>query len=162
MGCCYFAGRSQCRACSSGTARSERTQVMNKFLVASALAGSLFVASCTTVPGVDPITGNPISTEVTNITAAAVAICGFEPTAATVTNILATFIPGASPVAAIVNQVAGSICNAVTAKAVRLGGIAPQVNGVTISGRFVQRGRHGVKHGASVNGVVVDGHFVNQ
>jgi len=119
---------------------------MNKFLIASALAGSLVLASCATVPGIDPITKNPIANEVTNITAAAIAICGFQPTAATITNILATFIPGASPITNIINQVAGSICNAVTTKSARYGGAAPQVNGVPIQGRFVQSRRHGVRH----------------
>ena len=116
---------------------------MNKFLIASALSSAVLLSSCATVPGVDPITGKPVATEVANITAAAVAICGFEPTAATVTNILASFIPGASPIVMIVDQVARSICSAVTAKGARYGGAAPQVNGVTIQGHFVQRARHG-------------------
>jgi len=116
---------------------------MNKFVIATALSGSVLLSSCATVPGVDPITGKPVATEVANITATAITICGFEPTAATVTNILATFIPGASPIAAIVEQVAQSICNAVTAKGGRYGGAAPQVNGVPIDGHFIKRARHG-------------------
>ena len=115
---------------------------MNKFLLASALSGSLLVASCATVPTVDPITGTKVVPEVTKIMTSAVAICGFEPTAATVAAILASFIPGASPIASIVNQVASSICNAVTAKSARYGGAAPSVNGIAIAGHFVQSGRH--------------------
>ena len=135
---------------------------MKKFIIASALACGLLTTSCTTVPGTDPITGNPIATEVTNIQAIAVQICAFEPTVATVTGILATFVPGASPVAAITNQVAQSICSAVTAKAGRLGG-SMMVNGVPINGSFVARNRKGGRKGSPmVNGVVVDGHFVGQ
>lgn len=129
---------------------------MKKFLVLAALA----LGGCSTVPGVDPITGNPIATEVANIQAQAVQICAFEPTAATVTNILATFIPGASPVTAIINQVAQSICGAVTAKSFRIGQGAAMVNGIPVNGSFVARRRGGRYRSPMVNGVVVDGHFV--
>jgi hypothetical protein len=74
---------------------------MKKFLIVPALACSLLASSCTTVPGVDPITGNSIATEITNVQALAVQICSFQPTAATVSAIIATFVPGASPVEAI-------------------------------------------------------------
>ena len=113
---------------------------MKRFLISTALACGLLTSSCTTVPGVDPITGNPIATEITNIQALAVQICAFQPTAATVAAILATFVPGAAPVTEIINQVAQSICGAVTAKAYRRGarhGFA-RVNGVPIDGQFVR------------------------
>ena len=134
---------------------------MNKFFISTALAGSLLMAGCSTVPGVDPITGNPIATEVAQITAAAIAICSFEPTAATVTAILGTLIPGAAPVTQVINQTANAICAAVVPKAARLGGAySAKVNGIPINGRFVQSRRHGVKHRATVNGIFVDGQFV--
>lgn len=129
---------------------------MKKFLVLAALA----LSGCSTVPGVDPITGNPIATEVTKIQAAAVKGCSFEPTFATVSDILATFIPGASPVTAIIDQVAKSICDAVTAKSFRLGQGAAMVNGIPVNGSFVARKRSGRYRSPMVNGVVIDGRFV--
>ena len=112
---------------------------MKRFLIVPALALGLLVSSCATVPGVDPITGGQITTEVTNVQEAATQICGFLPTASTVTNILASFITGASPIATVVNQVAASICSAVTAKSLRRGAGPPRVRGVAIHGTFVRR-----------------------
>lgn len=115
---------------------------MKRFLASSAIVGALLLGSCTTVPGVDPITGQPIATEVANIQALAVQICAFQPTAATVTAILGTLIPGASPVTTVINQVASSICAAVTKPAFRAGGAFPEVNGIPIQGHFVAGRRH--------------------
>jgi len=116
---------------------------MNRLLIASALSSALLLSSCATVPGVDPITGTSMTTEVNAAIAKAIQICGYQPTFATVTNIIATFIPGASPISAIADQVGRAVCSAVTAKGARYGGAAPQVNGVPINGHFVQRARHG-------------------
>jgi hypothetical protein len=118
---------------------------MRKFLGKVAVAGSLLLGGCaTTGTGIDPITGNPIATEIANIEAQAVKYCGFLPTEATITAILATLVPGAAPVTVIINQVAQSICAAVVpAASGRLRGAAwPQVNGVPINGHFVRGGRH--------------------
>jgi hypothetical protein len=118
---------------------------MRKFLASTAVAGSLLLGGCaTTGTGVDPITGQPIATEIANIQALAVKICGFQPTEATVAAIVATFIPGSASIVTIINQVAQSICAAVVpAASGRLRGAAwPEVNGVPINGHFVSSGRH--------------------
>jgi hypothetical protein len=120
---------------------------MRNLLASAVVAGSLLLGGCATTgttTGTDPITGQPIATEIANVQALAVKICAFQPTEATVAAILATLVPGAAPVTAIISQVAASICSAVAAPAARLRGAAwPEVNGVPINGHFVSRGgRH--------------------
>ena len=118
---------------------------MRKFLASTVVAGSLLLGGCaTTGTGIDPITGQPIATEIANVQALAVQICAFQPTEATVAAILATLVPGAAPVATVITQAAQAICAAVASPAGRLRGAAwPEVNGVPINGHFVSRGgRH--------------------
>jgi hypothetical protein len=97
--------------------------MMKKVLL---LVGFLSMGGCTTTGAID----------VTTIQQDAVLACGFLPTVGTVANIIAV----GNPLLATAEAVAAAICAAVApAKASgRLGAVAPQVNGVTIHGRFVQ------------------------
>jgi hypothetical protein len=113
-------------------------------LPALAIACGLLLSSCATIPPgggtaiiTDPITGGLVSTEVAGIQAAVAQGCSFEPAYATVANILSTFIPGAAPIATIIDQAARGICSAITAKSFRRGGAPPRYRGIAIKGRFV-------------------------
>lgn len=97
--------------------------------LSSALAGCATSDTGGGVPSIDPAA-------ISQIQADAVQVCGFEPTAATVINIIAA-IAGAGPVASMVTNAADAICKAVTAKAARPGH-KPSYHGVTINGRFVR------------------------
>jgi hypothetical protein len=103
---------------------------MKNFLRVLPLVGTLLVGGCGVIS--NPFTGAPITAA--DVQAAAVAACGFLPTAATVANIIAA----GNPAVATVSTIAQAICSAVTAKGGRLGGAAPNVNGVPVHGRFVQ------------------------
>lgn len=103
------------------------------------LASTLLLSACTTVPVVNPNTGNPVVTDVAKVQALAVKICAFEPTAATVTAIIASLVPGASPTVTLISQIAQSICDAVAPKVQALLSAPPAVNGVPVEGRFVRR-----------------------
>lgn len=91
-----------------------------------ALPVMALLAACST-------TGTLTAPTAASIQAAAVAACGFLPTASTVANLLTTNANVQSAEA-----VAAMICNAVVAKGGRLGGAAPSVNGVAIHGQFVR------------------------
>ncbi len=118
-----------------------------RIIISALFAGTL--SGCATVPGAVPTggvapSGNLVVTEVIKVQALTVRLCAFEPTAATVAAILASLVPGAAPVTALVSQIAQSICSAVTApKIVAFGGgappLPPMVNGVQIDGHFVRR-----------------------
>ena len=103
---------------------------MKNFLHVLPLVGLLAVGGCGIVK--NPLTGAPITAA--DVQAAAVAACGFLPTASTVANIIAA----GNPAVATVSTIAGAICAAVTSKGARLGGVSPNVNGVTVHGRFVK------------------------
>lgn len=68
----------------------------------------------------------------------AVRVCGFLPAASTVSNIIATFVPGAAPINSIATQIAQGICSAVTKKGFRRGSSAPTFRGVAITGQRVR------------------------
>jgi hypothetical protein len=110
---------------------------MNKTVMIGVLAASLTLANCAST-GITPST---IQSAVTQVQQAAISACGFLPTAATVSGILATLIPGAAAVEQMVSQVAQQICAAVAPlKGRKLGAAlaAPTVNGVVVHGRFVR------------------------
>jgi len=102
---------------------------MQKFLRVLPLVGTLLVGGCGVT---NPFTGVPITAA--DVQAAAVSACGFLPTAATVANIIAA----GNPTLTTATTVAQAICSAVTAHGGRLGGAAPNVNGVAVHGRFVK------------------------
>ena len=103
---------------------------MKKFLCILPVLGTLLVGGCGIT---NPLTGTPITAA--DVQAAAVAACGFLPTASTVANIIAAGNPSVNTVTTI----AQAICSAVVgAKGGRLGGAAPNVNGVAVHGRFVK------------------------
>lgn len=106
---------------------------MRKIAIAGALAAALGVAGCGLT---NPFTNQPINT--TDVQNAAVAACGFLPTASTVAGIIAAASGGAgTAIITTVDSVAAAICAAVVpAKAGRLRG-APMVNGVVVHGKWV-------------------------
>lgn len=106
-----------------------------------AILAVLSLGACTTVPVTNPSTGNPVVTDVMKIQALAIKICAFEPTAETVTNIITSLVPGASPTVTLISQIAHSICDAMVPKVQAFMSAPPAVNGVPIEGRFVKRRR---------------------
>jgi hypothetical protein len=103
------------------------------------LAATLSLGSCATTGGITP---SSVQSVISAIQSAAVQACGFLPTASTVSAIVASLVPGGSPVEASVTNVAQQICAAVLPLKAklgkRLGGTAPPtVNGVVVHGRFV-------------------------
>jgi hypothetical protein len=102
--------------------------IVKKYLVLAALAASL--GGCAT-------TGNQVSF-IQQIESAAVAACGFLPTAATITALLTT-----NPAFATAEEVASIICKAVTpATSGKLGAAVPTVirggKTIEIHGTFVR------------------------
>lgn len=124
-----------------------------------ALGLALMMGGCAAVtPGTTPgpvITLPAVQAEIDAIIAATKAQCSWIPDAASLANLIGSFIPGAAPVTSIVSQVANSICSQVLAKGLRYGG--PQqvvVNGIPIDGHYAAGGRRGV----SINGITITGH----
>jgi hypothetical protein len=101
---------------------------MRKFaIVVSALA----LSGCGTVPG---------SSTGSDVIAEAIKLCSYQPTAATVVNVIAAATNNPAIVGGVVtaNSIASAICAAIEAKsAMRLSGPA-MVSGVPIRGRFVR------------------------
>jgi hypothetical protein len=125
--------------------------MFRKFLTIAVAVAAVSLGACaTTNPdgtprvggGVAPIlapTGSPqIDEFVVKVQDFAIQACGFQPTAATITGILSTFIPGAVPINALATQITTGICSAVTKKGFRRGGAAPSYRGVKISGTRVR------------------------
>jgi hypothetical protein len=109
---------------------------MRKIALLSALAASLLMSSCAGTG----ITPTVVQNAVTQVQQAAVAACGFLPTAATVSGILATLVPGVATAEAAVVSAAQQICAAVAPvkTSARLKVVVPTVNGVPVHGRFVR------------------------
>lgn len=102
-----------------------------------AAAFSLSVAACSSTGQiVNPFAGGTINT--TAVQNAAVAACGFLPTAATVSGIISAATGGVGGAALqTAEQVAAAICAAVLpTKSGKLRG-TPMVNGVAVHGRWV-------------------------
>lgn len=103
---------------------------MRMFLIVSATAIGL--AGCVTPGGVPTSGGNAT---INQIIAATQQACSFAPTANTVANILATFVPGLSMVSDVANAICGAInppLGIMSARAPRV----PAVNGVKVRGKF--------------------------
>jgi|SRR5579864_2665767 len=109
---------------------------MTRLLATCAIAGSLLLGNCAGT-GVTPAT---IQSAVTAVQQAAVTACGFLPTAATVSGILATLVPGAAAIEQLIASTAQQICAAVAPvrTSAKLKAVAPTVNGVPVHGRFVR------------------------
>lgn len=113
---------------------------MKRLVMFAALAGSVSLGSCAGT-SVTPAT---IQSAVAQVQQAAVVACGFLPTAATVSGILTTLVPGAGAVDQMVISAAQQICAAVASLApgkasARLRAAAPPtVNGVPVHGRWVR------------------------
>ncbi len=112
---------------------------MRKFLISSALAGSLVLSGCATM-GTSPSGGGLTPEQIAQIQQTATTLCAFLPTFQTVQDIVvAGAYPPGIPIAQLANLVGNSICAAVTARSVRLGSTLPKVNGVVVQGSFVGR-----------------------
>src|ERR1019366_531813 len=98
------------------------------------LLGAIMLGGCSTTGGM--ITGAQL---ISDVQQAAIAVCGFVPTAATVGNIIAV----GNPLIATADAIAAAICSVVGAApktaAGKFRGTLPMVNGVAIHGRFVNR-----------------------
>ena len=80
-----------------------------------------------------------VSSTAAQVQAAAVMVCGFLPTVASVSSILAALIPGGGAVEQLVASAADQICAAVLpAKSGKLGAKVPTVHGIVVHGRFVR------------------------
>lgn len=113
--------------------------MLKKTLMASALAGGLALGGCSSTGQlVNPFANGTL--DVASIQNAAVAVCGFLPTASTVAGIISAASGGSGGlVIATVDQAAAAICQAVVPlKAGRHGAAVPMVNGVVVHGRFVR------------------------
>lgn len=111
---------------------------MNKLIVI-ALCSSLGLAGCATKT--DPVTGTTtevidpqVLATIEQIRTGIQTTCGFSATIGSILAIVGTFVPGVSIVPGVIN----AVCSAVTAKSVTRNGARPQVNGVTVEGRFVR------------------------
>jgi hypothetical protein len=120
-------------------------KVLKIISLSAILAAGLALGACSTTlpsPGggavVPPTTTGDKTTD--SVIAATVKACGFLPTVATVTGIVASFVPGGAPVNSLVTSIAQSICNAVAPPKMgaRRGGHAPMVGDVLVEGRFVR------------------------
>jgi hypothetical protein len=118
---------------------------MRKVLV---IAASLLLSSCASIsPGTNPgavLNPNPTDAVIQQIIAGTITACAYQPEASAIANLLSSFVPGAAPVTGVVNQVVGAICGQITSnKGVRRGvAMTPVVNGIPITGHFVQSYRH--------------------
>lgn len=112
---------------------------MKKLLTAVLLAGSLALAGCA---GMTPAQITAAEDVVIGDT---IAICGFEPTIATVGALIANaLVPGSAAITGVAAGLANSICAAEIAAskkpaaALRMASEPVTVNGVRIYGRFVK------------------------
>lgn len=109
-------------------------------VTALALCAGLVLVGCAhTVT--DPITGTTtqqpdpqLLDTINKVKAGVLQACGYSATINSIAAIVGTFVPGVS----IVGQVTGAICSSVTALGARYGGAGPTVNGVPVEGHFVQ------------------------
>jgi hypothetical protein len=106
------------------------TNMLRKTIIVGVIGSALALGGCAGGIMINPFTKQPITAA--DVQAAAVAACGFLPTASTVANILSNN----SGTVQSAEQIASLICGAVTPKAGKLRGL-PMVNGVVIHGRFV-------------------------
>jgi outer membrane murein-binding lipoprotein Lpp len=134
---------------------------MKKILLATALCGTLVLGACASVQTALNNLPAQITTVTSETQAIATAVCAFEPTAATISGVVAALFPAGGPINTVATGVAQAICNAVTAKSGKYGGSAPMVAGVLIEGHFVTKAHSlAVKHKLEINGVQIEGHFV--
>lgn len=98
--------------------------------MAALLLASTSLGACTSHGAIGGTPGTTDSTTqvsqiVQQIQATAVQVCSFQPTIATVTNIIGTFTSAGSVIGSV-NDIAGQICSAISVpKSSRRGGAAP-------------------------------------
>ena len=130
---------------------------MKKLIITSALITTLAMGGCASVQTALNNLPAQITTVTSETQAIAVALCSFEPTAATISGVVAALFPNGGAINTVATGVAGAICQAVTAKSVKLGGSVPMVAGVIIEGQFVAKS---MKKKLSVHGVTIEGRYV--
>ena len=120
-----------------------------KKILAALMVGASTLAGCSTVPATDPTAiVAETSAVVQQIIAGTIQACSYQPDAAAVEALLASFVPGAAPTIAIASQVISAICAQVTSMGAARYGHAygvPVINGIPITGHFVlthKRYRH--------------------
>lgn len=111
-------------------------KMVRSLVLAASIASAAALGGCSSTGQIiNPFTQQPISTA--DVQAAAVAACGFLPTASSVAQVISAAASGSgSSQIATATAVASQICAAVLPKAGKLRG-APMVNGVVVHGRFV-------------------------
>lgn len=113
--------------------------MFKKIFLAASLSAAVMLGGCAST---GTTSGLPASTDPT-VSAVIQAVrqgCAYVAPASQVASIITTFT-GGSGIVDLVSTVAGSICNAVTAKGAMRGGALPQVNGVVLTGRFTSAAR---------------------
>lgn len=105
-------------------------KALKSLLLAGALAGTLALGGCAT----NGAGGSSIS--LASVQNAAVAACGFLPTAATVANLIASN----NAAIATAESIASAVCAAVapSKQAGKHGAVLASVNGVRVRGKFVR------------------------
>lgn len=108
---------------------------MSKAVVAGVLAVATLFGGCA-----GTTTVATVQSAVVKVQQAAIAACGYLPTATTVSGIIATLAPGVAPAENAVLSIAQQICAAVTVSKTSLFASrkAPTVNGIVVHGRFVR------------------------
>lgn len=119
---------------------------MKKLLLSAALVSMVSLGGCATIESALPNLPAEIATVTSQTQAIAAAVCAFEPTAATVGAVVASLFPNGGAIDAMANAAADAICKAVTSMPV-----APVAASATLGPNFPM-----------VNGVVIEGHFINK
>lgn len=97
---------------------------MRKFAIAVAAVAAFTLSACGTTGTTGGFTKDQLNAIIQQIQAATASACAFQPTAASITSLIAAMYPAAAPFTSIVNDVAGAICKApVTAAAVKRGAV---------------------------------------
>jgi hypothetical protein len=122
------------------------------------LTGSIALAGCSSLPQLPA----EITTVTSETTAIAEAVCAFEPTAATISGVVASLFPGGGAIDTVATGAAQAICQAVTAKGFKLGSTSPpMVGGIAIEGHFVSKSaKLAMKKKLMLNGVIINGQFI--
>lgn len=124
---------------------------MKKVIISIALAGSVFLTSCTGLGNL-PVQINTLTSQTQ---AFAQALCKFLPTAQTIGAVAASLFPGGGAIDTVANGVAAAICSAVAGTPVPATPVPVSISAAAVHGQF------GVARKVSINGVVIEGQFAH-
>lgn len=101
-------------------------------IVGAACAGALALGACDAAS---------VASQIQKVRQFTLQICSFVPTASSVANLLAVYVPSGPAVVSVAEQVANSICDQASKSGFRRGAAGPQivVQGVPITGTFVAK-----------------------